>query len=159
MAETLQTERVTHVLYVDENDVCTAQMAAALANELAKEQGLDVVFSSAGVFAAEHTITDELAVRAFKEVYNVDLPVKHSRPLTPEVFNENQRVKTTLYRLNSFVNDKAHRWPNNGNFNLVCPVGKDYEAYVACAKRLYPDVANQISALVQEGHVLPKGSR
>ena len=158
MAETKTPERVTRVLYVDENDVCTAQMAAAFANSIAQEQNLDVVFSTAGIFAVEHTITDELAVRAMKELYDVDLPVKHSRPLTPEVFNENQRVRTTLYRLNAFVSDKAHRWPNSGNFNIVCPVGKDYDAYVACAKKLYQDVATHVETLVKDGNVLRKGS-
>lgn len=156
MAETTKTERVTRVLFVDENDVCTAQMAAALANKIARERNLDVEFSTAGVFAAAHTITDKLAVRAVKEVYGIDLPVKHSRQLTPEVFKENQRVKTTLYRLNSFVNDKAFRWPNNGNFNIVCPVGKDYAAYKACAEKLYQDVVNHVETLVKDGYVLPK---
>ena len=147
---------IKRFLYADEGDTCTAPMAAAIANHFAEQKGLDCVFESAGIYAKEGTPTDPLAVRALKSLYGIDLPVRGSRALTPEIHRSCGLHRTMEKRLNAFYCDRAHSWPSDGCFYIVKPSGKTYEEYVACAEYLYEHVPNQIDRLVKEGRVLPK---
>lgn len=150
---------IKYYLYADEGDTCAAPMAAAIANRFCAEQTLDCEFHSAGIYAKEGTPMDPLAVRALKELYDIDLPERTSVALTPEVHRAHGLHRTMEKRLNAFYNDRAYAWPTDGCFAIAKPVGKSYDAYLACAKYLYTNVSNQLDRLVKEGRILVQDSR
>lgn len=147
-------EPIKSLLYVDEGDTCTAKMAVQIATQYAKEKHLDLSFGSAGVFAIEGTPMDPLAVRALREAFGIEVSGELSRPLTPALFRQYDRVTSMLYRLNIFVNDKAHAWPNAGNFAIVKPTGKPYAAYLACAQALSRNITAQLDKFIENKNVL-----
>lgn len=143
-------------IYADEGDTSLAPMAAAIANHLAAQRGLDCKFISAGIYAKEGTPVDPLAVRAVRELYGLDISGHTSVAVTPELHRTTglQRVMDT--RLRSLYNDRAHVWPQDGAFALIKPAGKEYAAYRACAEYLYTNISNQLERLVEEGRILVK---
>lgn len=141
-------------LYADEGDTSSAPMAAAIANHLAAERKLDCTFHSAGIYAKEGTPMDPLARRALQELYGIDLPERTSVALTPELHRAHGLCRTMDKRLNAFYNDRALSWPTDGCFAIVKPTGKDFDAYLACAKNLYQNISNQLDRLVKEGRIL-----
>lgn len=81
------------ILFVCTGNTCRSSMAAAIAAKLAKERGLDVTVSSAGLAAVEGEPATPAAVQALAEM-GLDLSSHRARQLTAAMVREADLILT-----------------------------------------------------------------
>lgn len=86
------------LLFVCSGNICRSPMAAAIADRIALERGLDVEIRSAGTLGLQDRPAEPRAVAVCREI-GLDLSAHRSRPLTAELVRWADRI---------FVMEDAH---------------------------------------------------
>lgn len=129
------------ILFVCTGNTCRSAMAAAIFNDIAVKENLDVLIESAGLAANDGDAASENAVKAMAEA-GIDLSYHRSKQLTPELIEIADIILTMTAShkqyLLPYASDKVFTLKEyvGEEGDVIDPYGGDIEVYRATAREL-----------------------
>ena len=142
------------LLFVCTGNTCRSPMAAALMNKISKENKIDVVSTSAGIFAEVGSGASENAVLAM-ESYGIDISGHKARQLSEEIIADADIVLTMTeghkMMIEAYAPEKIFSlYEFIGSYgDIADPFGGDIEEYQETASELYSVLDEVVEVLVQ----------
>lgn len=140
------------ILFVCTGNTCRSAMAAAMMNDIAVKNDLNVLIDSAGVFAEIGGKATDEAVNAMKK-YSIDLTGHRTKPLTDELIGMADIILTMTDAHKQLITDLA---PGKvytlleyagSSGDIPDPYGGDNEEYEETAADIYDalvDIAEKL---------------
>ena len=142
------------LLFVCTGNTCRSPMAAALMNKLSKDNNIDVISESAGIFAEEGNGASENAVLAM-ENYGIDLKGHKARQLSEKIIEQADIVLTMTeghkMMISSYAPEKIFSlYEFIGSYgDIQDPYGGDLEEYEETASELFGALEELVEVLVE----------
>lgn len=140
------------ILFVCTGNTCRSAMAAAMLNDIAVKNDLDILVDSAGVFAEIGKNATDEAINAMKK-RGIDLTYHKTKPLTDELINMADiiLVMTEAHKqlISAVAPDKIYTLKEyaGGEGDISDPFGGDDEEYDRTADEIYDalvDIAEKL---------------
>ncbi len=140
------------ILFVCTGNTCRSAMAAAMMNDIAVKNDLDVLIDSAGVFAGIGESASDEAIKAMSE-RGIDLTGHRTKPLTDELINMADIILTMTKAhkqlILRYAPDKIQTLLEYAgkDGDIPDPFGGDLEEYEETAARIYDaltDIAEKL---------------
>ncbi|MGN0162214.1 MAG: low molecular weight protein arginine phosphatase [Candidatus Ornithomonoglobus sp.] len=145
------------ILFVCTGNTCRSAMAAAMMNDIAVKNDLNVLIDSAGVFAGIGEKASDEAIQAMKK-RGIDLTGHRTKPLTDELINMADIILTMTKAhkqlILNYAPDKIKTLLEyaGDDGDISDPFGGDLEEYEETAAQIYDalvDIAEKLP--VEEG--------
>ena len=130
------------ILFVCTGNTCRSAMAAAMMDDIAVKNDLDVVIDSAGIFASIGECAAENAILAMKK-RDIDLSLHRTKPLTDELIDMADVILTMTSAhkmlIEGMAKDKVFTLMEyaGGEGDIPDPYGGDLEEYEETAEKIY----------------------
>ena len=140
------------ILFVCTGNTCRSSMAAAMMDDIAVKNDLDVVIDSAGIFASIGECAAENAILAMKK-RDIDLSLHRTKPLTDELIDMADVILTMTSAhkmlIEGMAKDKVFTLMEyaGGEGDIPDPYGGDLEEYEETAEKIYDalvDIAEKL---------------
>lgn len=140
------------ILFVCTGNTCRSAMAAAMMDDIAVKNDLDVVIDSAGIFASIGECAAENAILAMKK-RDIDLSLHRTKPLTDELIDMADVILTMTSAhkmlIEGMAKDKVFTLMEyaGGEGDIPDPYGGDLEEYEETAEKIYDalvDIAEKL---------------
>ena len=140
------------ILFVCTGNTCRRAMAAAMMDDIAVKNDLDVVIDSAGIFASIGECAAENAILAMKK-RDIDLSLHRTKPLTDELIDMADVILTMTSAhkmlIEGMAKDKVFTLMEyaGGEGDIPDPYGGDLEEYEETAEKIYDalvDIAEKL---------------
>ncbi len=140
------------ILFVCTGNTCRSAMAAALMNDIAVKNDLDILIDSAGVFAEIGAPATDEAIAAMRK-YGIDLSLHRTKPLTTELIDMADIILTMTSAHKQLIYNIA---PNKiftlleyagDDGDISDPYGGDNDDYERTAAEIYDalvDIAEKL---------------
>lgn len=147
--------QATKILFVCTGNTCRSAMAAAIMNDIAKKNDLDILIESAGIFAYIGQKASDEAIQAMQEM-NIDLCSHRSKPLTDELIDKADIILTMTNAHKQLIAQMAPdkvftlgEYADGTQRDVIDPFGGDIEEYRQTATEIY-DALTDIAEKLQE---------
>ena len=139
-------------MFVCTGNTCRSAMAAAMMDDIAVKNDLDVVIDSAGIFASIGECAAENAILAMKK-RDIDLSLHRTKPLTDELIDMADVILTMTSAhkmlIEGMAKDKVFTLMEyaGGEGDIPDPYGGDLEEYEETAEKIYDalvDIAEKL---------------
>lgn len=130
------------ILFVCTGNTCRSAMAAAIMNDIAVKDDLDVLIDSAGLWAVPGNAASENAVEALSEM-GIDLSCHRSKPLSNDLIEQADiiLVMTSEHKsmLIPYASDKTYTLLEYADMegDVSDPYGGDIYTYERTAQQIY----------------------
>lgn len=152
------------IIFICTGNTCRSPMAEGIFNKTAKEEGLNMIATSAGLWAADGMAVSPNSVEAVKQ-YGIDIGDHVSRPLSlddimradliltmteghkmqlMQALDDKVDVGEKIYTLKEYVNEE--------NINISDPFGMDIDTYIATAEEINDSVEKLIKILIKRNN-------
>lgn len=137
----------TKILFVCTGNTCRSAMAAAIMNDIAEKNDLNILIDSAGIFASIGQKASEEAIKAMEEM-NIDLSSHRSKPLTDELINMADVILTMTNAHKQLIAQMAPEKVftlseyAGGETDIIDPFGGDIEEYRITAREIYDNLVD-----------------
>lgn len=150
-----------NILFICTGNTCRSPMAEGIFNKLAKDNSIDAIASSAGLWAADGMKVSDHAVEAVEQ-YNVDISDHLSSPLTIEVVEGADLILTMtdghkMQLLNALEEGARYKVYTlkeyvygDGDINIMDPFGLDLDTYIATAGEIYNALDTMINRIAEK---------
>ena len=140
------------LLFVCTGNTCRSAMAAALMNDIAEKNDINVLIDSAGVFAAIGEKASDEAIKALEE-RGIDLSYHRTKPLTDELIKEADIILTMTEAHKKLISPMAPEKVytlleySGESGDISDPFGGDIDEYRQTASEIYDaltDIAEKL---------------
>lgn len=140
------------ILFVCTGNTCRSAMAAAMMNDIAVKNDLDVLVDSAGIFAPIGECAADNAISAMRE-RGIDLSLHRTKPLTEDLIEQADVILTMTAAHKMIVEGMAKGKVftlaeyGGGEGDVPDPFGGDMEEYKETAEEIYDilvDIAEKL---------------
>lgn len=148
----MEKKRPLKILLVCTGNTCRSAMAAAMLNDIAVKNDLNILVDSAGVFAEIGKSATDEAINALKK-RGIDLTYHKTKPLTDELINMADiiLVMTEAHKqlIEAMASGKVYTLKEyaGGEGDISDPYGGDDEEYTQTAEEIYDalvDIAEKL---------------
>lgn len=144
------------ILFVCTGNTCRSAMAAAIMNDIAIKNDLDILIESAGIFAYIGQKASSEAIQAMKEM-NIDLSSHRSKPLTDELINKADIILTMTKAHKQLIEQMApdkvftlSEYADGTQRDIIDPFGGDIEEYRQTATEIYGALTDTAEKLQEQ---------
>ena len=147
-------EEVMKILFVCTGNTCRSPMAAALMNKIAKENEMDVIATSAGVFAEAGAGASENAIKAMR-LYQLSIKDHKATQLTEKMIQDADIVLTMTdgqkMMIMGYAPEKVFSIYEFLGYEgeISDPYGGDLEEYEETASEIYDCLVDIAEELVE----------